>query len=143
MSRPGQKAVVVPCSGIGKSFGSVAREAGYDLVEDLRPEKTLLVALAKLVLGDEEARRAITACPAVTIDGCKLNCAAKTVRENGGRVAREVAVQEVYRRHRHLKPEGVAALNPAGCALARALAEELVPVIDALTAADDPEDRHA
>lgn len=143
MSRPGKKAVVVPCSGIGKSFGSVAREAGYDLAEDLRPEKTLLIALAKLVLGDQDALRAVASCPTVTLDGCKLNCAAKTVRENGGRVAKEVAVQEVYRRHRHLKPEGVAALNPAGCALARALAEEIVPVIDALTAADAPEDPHA
>ncbi|MCX6559281.1 MAG: hypothetical protein NTZ26_02080 [Candidatus Aminicenantes bacterium] len=143
MSGAGKKVVVVPCSGIGKSFGSVAREAGYDLVEDLRPEKTLLVALAKLVMGDEDARKAVAACPAVTIDGCKLNCAAKTVRENGGQVVKEVAVQEVYRRHKALKPEGVAALNPAGCALARALADELVPVVDAITAADASEKPHA
>lgn len=143
MSGAGRKAVIVPCSGIGKSFGAVAREAGYDLIEDLRPDKTLLVALAKLVMGDEEARRAVADHPTVTIDGCKLNCAAKTVAESGGRVAKEVAVQEVFRRHRTLKPEGVATLNPTGCALARALAEELVPVIDALTAADSPEDPHA
>jgi len=143
MSGPNKKAVIVPCSGIGKSFGSVAREAGYDLVDDLRPQKTLLVALAKLVMGDEDAQRAVAAWPAVTIDGCKLNCAAKTVLESGGRIAKEVAVQEVFRRHKDLKPEGVAELNPAGCALARALAEELVPLIDGLTTADAPEDHHA
>jgi uncharacterized metal-binding protein len=143
MRGPGKKVVVVPCSGIGKSFGAVAREAGYDLVEDLRPEKTLLVALAKLVMGDEDARKAVAACPTVTIDGCKLNCAAKTVRENGGQVVKEVAVQEVYRRHKALKPEGVATLNPAGCALARALADELVPVVDAITAANASEKSHA
>jgi len=143
MSDAGKRVVIVPCSGIGKSFGSVAREAGYELADDLRPQKTLLVALAKLVMGDEDAQRAVAACPAVTIDGCKLNCAAKTVRGSGGRIAKEVAVQEVFRRHKDLKPGGVAELNPAGRALARALAEELVPLIDGLTAGDSPEDHHA
>ena len=135
--------VIVPCSGIGKSFGTVAREAGYDLVEDLRPEQTRLVALSKLVLGDKEAKDIIAAHPAITIDGCKLNCAAKMVRESGGRIAQEVAVQEVFRRHKALKPEGIAELNPAGQTLARVLAEELTPLVDALTSADFTEDRHA
>jgi len=143
MSGPNKKVVIVPCSGIGKSFGTVAREAGYDLVEDIRPEQTRLVALSKLVLGDEEAKDAVAAHPAITIDGCKLNCAAKMVRESGGRIAREVAVQEVFRRHKALKPEGIAELNPAGQALARVLAEELTPLVDALTSADSTEDRHA
>lgn len=143
MSGTGGKVAVVPCSGIGKSFGAVAREAGYELVEELRPGKTVLVALAKLVMGDSEARETVAACQVITIDGCKLNCAAKTVAESGGRMAKEVAVQEVYRRHRDLKPEGVAALNPAGCALARALAEELVPFVDSLSGADAEEKPHA
>jgi uncharacterized metal-binding protein len=143
MSGPPKKVVIVPCSGIGKSFGTVAREAGYDLVEDLRPEQTRLVALSKLVMGDEEAKNIVAAHPAITIDGCKLNCAAKMVRESGGRIAQEVAVQEVFRRHKALKPEGIAELNPAGQALARVLAEELTLFVDALTSADSTEDRHA
>jgi len=143
MSAPDKKVVIVPCSGIGKPFGTVAREAGYDIVEDLRPEQTRLVALSKLVLGDEEAKAAVAAHPAVTIDGCKLNCAAKMVRESGGRIAQEVAVQEVFRRHKALKPEGIAELNPAGQALARALAEELAAIVDALTAGNSSEDDHA
>jgi len=143
MSGPIMKVVIVPCSGIGKSFGTVAREAGYHLVEDIRPEQTRLVALSKLVMGDEETRGAVATHPAITIDGCKLNCAAKTVRESGGRIVREVAVQEVFRRHKALKPEGIAELNPAGQALARVLAEELTPLVDTLTSADSKEDRHA
>ena len=31
------KIVIVPCSGIGKTYGSVSREAAYTVVEDLRP----------------------------------------------------------------------------------------------------------
>ena len=79
MSDQPHKVVIVPCSGIGKTYGTVSREAAYDLVEDLRPETTELVALSLLVLGDERARATVAACPAVTIDGCKLACATKMV----------------------------------------------------------------
>jgi len=126
MSTAGDFVVVVPCSGIGKPFGSVSREAAYDLCEDLRPGSTRLVALAKLVLGDPAARELVARHPAVTIDGCKQMCASKMVKESGGTVAHEVAVLEVFRRHKELKPEGIAELNEAGKKLARVLAEEVV-----------------
>ena len=122
--------VVVPCSGIGKPFGTVSREAAYDLCEDLRPKTTRLVALAKLVLGEPGARDLVAKHPAVTIDGCKQMCAAKMVKQSGGTVAREVAVLDVFRRHKDLKPEGIAVLNEAGQKLARVLAEELAQSLD-------------
>jgi len=129
-----QKVVIVPCSGIGKTYGSVSREAAYDLAEDLRPEHTQIVALSRLVLGDESARTAVIQHPAITIDGCKLACATKMVAESGGTVAQEFAVLDVYRRHRDLKPQGIAELNEGGHKLARALAEEATTVVDHLTA---------
>jgi uncharacterized metal-binding protein len=131
MSLSKETLVVVPCSGIGKPFGSVSREAAYDLCEVLRPERTRLVALAKLVLGEPGACELVAKYPAVTIDGCKQMCAAKMVRENGGKVAREVAVLDVFRRHKDLKPEGIAELNEAGRKLARVLAEEVAESLDA------------
>ena len=124
------RVAVVPCSGIGKTFGSVAREAGYELCDELRPDTTRLVALSKLFLGDEEARERVRRSSTISIDGCKLRCAAKLVRQSGGTRVREVSVLEVFRRHRQLKPEGIAELNANGRALARALAEELAQVVD-------------
>lgn len=124
------RVVVVPCSGIGKPFGSVSREAAYELCDELRPETTRLVALAKLVLGDETARDLVARHPAVTIDGCKQMCASKMVKQSGGTVAREVAVLDVFRRHKDLKPEGIAELNEAGVKLARVLAEEVAASLD-------------
>ena len=122
--------VVVPCSGIGKPFGTVSREAAYDLCEELRPGDTRLVALAKLVLGDAGARALVATHLAVTIDGCKQMCASKMVRESGGTVAREVAVLDVFRRHKDLKPEGIAELNEPGRKLARVLAEEVAASLE-------------
>ena len=124
------RVVVVPCSGIGKPFGTVSREAAYDLCDDLRPGSTRLVALAKLVLGDPEARKLLAQHPAVTIDGCKQMCASKMVIQSGGTLAQEVSVLDVFRRHKELKPEGIAELNEAGLKLARVLAEEVAENLD-------------
>ncbi len=132
MTGPATEVVVIPCSGIGKAYGSVAREAAYALCEDLRPGRTRVVALAKLVAGEPEARERVRACPVVTIDGCKLMCASKLVAHSGGTVAREVDVLDVYRRHKDLKPEGIAELNEAGQRLARVLAEEVAVFVDGL-----------
>ncbi len=129
-----KRVVVVPCSGIGKVFGSVAREAGYDVCEDLRPDTTQLVALSKLVLGDEKATERLRNNPAITIDGCKLACAARLVKHCGGTVAHEVAVLDAYRRHKDLKPEGIAELNEEGRKLARLIAEGVAAAVDGLGA---------
>lgn len=132
-----RKVVIVPCSGIGKTFGTVSREAVYEVAEDLRPDETQLVALSLLVLGDEEARAAVAHNPAVTVDGCKLACATKMVRESGGKVAQEFAVLDAFRRHREFKPKGIAELNEAGYKLAHALAEELAGAVDTLVEGGD------
>lgn len=125
-----QQFIVVPCSGIGKPFGSVSREAAYELCEELRPGVTRLVALSKLVLGDSAARECVAHTPTVTIDGCKQMCASRMVKQSGGTVAREVSVLDVYRRHKGLMPEGIAELNDAGRNLARVLAEEVAASLD-------------
>ena len=127
------KVVIVPCSGIGKTYGTVSREAAYEVTEDMRPTDTQLVALSLLVLGDEDTRAAVAGNPAVTIDGCKLACATKMVEESGGTVAQDFAVLDAYRRHRQFKPQGIAELNEGGQKLAHALAEEVAAVVDDLS----------
>ncbi len=130
-NRP-QKVVIVPCSGIGKTYGTVSREAAYIVTEDNRPDETQLVALSMLVLGDEDARAALAGNPAITIDGCKLACATKMVQESGGTVAQDFAVLDVYRRYRQLKPQGIAELNEGGLQLAAAMAQEIAEIVDEL-----------
>ena len=129
--------VIVPCSGIGKTYGSVSREAAYEVVEDLRPCKTQLVALSRLVLGDEVSRAVVAKQPAVTIDGCKLACATKMVQESGGKVAKDFDVLDVYRRYHQFKPQGIAELNEGSLQLAHALAQEVASVVDRLILEDE------
>ncbi len=132
MKPPIQKVLIVPCSGIGKTYGTVSREAAFMVTEDLRPGQTQMMPLALLVLGDDESRSAIHDCPAVTIDGCKLACAAHMVRQSGGMIVQEFAVLDVFRRHKDLKPQGIAVLNEGGQKLAQVLAEEISCVVDGI-----------
>ncbi len=132
-----RKTLIVPCSGIGKTYGTVARESAHIVTEDLCPKSTQLVPLALVVLGDEAVRDTLGTSPAIAIDGCKLACAAKVVAESGGKVARAVQVLDVYRRNRHLKPAGIAELNEAGHELAGILAEEVADLTDHVTAEDE------
>ena len=127
-----KKVLIVPCSGIGKSYGTVSREAAYQVVQDDRPGQTRIVPLALLVMDDEESRRLLKENPAITIDGCKLACATKMVAESGGEVAKDFAVLEVFRRYRNFKPSGIAELNEGGEKLADALAKEVDVVVDEL-----------
>ncbi len=124
--------VIVPCSGIGKPYGTVSRIAAYQVTEDYRPEQTQLVPLALLVMGDEEYGRIVKESRAISIDGCPQSCATKMVQQSGGLVVRECSVMESFRRHRDLKPQGIAELNEDGEKLADALALEIVAEVDRL-----------
>ena len=132
-----RKALIVPCSGIGKTWGSVARESAYMVTEDLRPESTQLVPLARIVLGDKEVQQILAGSCTIAIDGCKLACAAKVVPGAGGNVTNAIQVLEVYRRHPDLKPAGIVELNQEGKELAKAIADEVSCLVDGI-AVEEP-----
>ena len=125
-----ERVIIVPCSGIGKTYGTVTREAAYVVAEDLRPETTTIVPLSLLVLGDEEARAAVQDAQVITMDGCSLACATLNVRQAGGAVAKDFTVLDAFRRNKALKPKGISELNDGGQALAPALADEVAQTVD-------------
>jgi len=86
MSEVEHQIIIVPCSGIGKTFGEVTRQAAYEVAESLRPDETRLAALSLLVMGDEQAQTAVAESPVLAIDGCRSACATKMVRESGAAV---------------------------------------------------------
>ena len=131
------RVLILPCSGIGKTYGTVGREAAYSLAEELRPGSVEVVALSLLVMGDEELRARVQTSPVIVVDGCKLACASKMVAESGGRVAYEANVLDTFRRHRTLRPKGISRLNPEGQELALRLAEELADVTDKISSGEE------
>ena len=127
-----KKVWIVPCSGIGKSYGSVARASAFIVTGDLCPGRTGIVALSRLVPDDSDVRADIRGAESITIDGCKLACAAKVVAETGGTVAHALQVLDVYRANRKLKPAGIAELDENGKRLAAILAERVAALVDSM-----------
>jgi uncharacterized metal-binding protein len=132
MEKKNRKVAVFACSGIGKPLGTVAREIGYELTERVRPNDTVLTCLALLVINDAETQKLITENPVIAIDGCALDCAKKNLEANGAPLVKAYQSIDFFKKHKHLKPEGIAELNEAGQKLAALAAEELAVVVDDL-----------
>ena len=125
-----RKVLVVPCSGIGKSLGTVGRVATYKVIEQMRPEKTRTVCLALLTMGDADALRLVRENPCIAVDGCPAQCSKKNIEASMGKLAHNIIVTDVLRRNRSLKPDGVIELNEQGDKLAEIIARALSEKVD-------------
>jgi uncharacterized metal-binding protein len=133
MNQPTQKKVIViPCSGIGKAFGSISRDATYEVTEKLRIDTTQTICLALLVSGDEESLQLVRNNKCITVDGCPLQCAEKNVKLAGGNLVKSFRVVDAYKENRHLKPRSVTFLDPDGQQMALKLAERIAEKVDDL-----------
>ena len=125
-----KKVVVLPCSGIGKAFGEIGRQAVYELIEDLRPNDVTTACLGRLMIDDPEAKALVQDKIVITIDGCTQDCARKTVESSGKKVDSALRVIEAIKHNRGLKPEGILELGEPGFKLAHILAQRLSEEID-------------
>jgi uncharacterized metal-binding protein len=116
---------VVPCSGIGKSLGTVGRVATYKVIERMKPKKTRTVCLALLTMGDDDALKLVRENPCIAVDGCPAQCSKKNIEASMGKLVHSIIVTEVLRKNRSLKPEGVIELNDQGDKLAEIIAKDL------------------
>ena len=129
--------LILPCSGIGKSFGSIARDATFRVCDELRPGKADTLCLSLLVMGDEEARNKVASSKCITIDGCPLACSRNNVERSGGRIAAEFRVMDRLRENRGLKPREVTFLDEDGEKLSKVLADKVAAKVDELM--EEPE----
>ena len=127
-----ERVIIIPCSGIGKAFGSVGREAAYVVTEELRPDCSETVCLSLLTLGDEDARRRVREHLTITIDGCPTACARVNVEQAGAAPAAAFRVFDVFRRHKELRVRSVSDIGEAGEEMARILARDVAAKVDEL-----------
>jgi len=124
--------LILPCSGIGKPFGSIARDATFRVCDELRPGKVDTVCLSLLVMGDEEARNKVSASRCIVVDGCPLACSRNNVERSGGKIVAEFKVMDLLRENRGLKPREVTFLDEDGEKLSKLLADRMVAKVDEL-----------
>jgi len=124
--------LIIPCSGIGKSFGTISREATYCVVEDLKKGETGTICLSLLVMGDEDAKLSVKSHRCIAIDGCPNECAKKSLELSDAKLVANFRVVDILRENRNLKPKDVTFLDKDGQKLARILAEKIALKIDEL-----------
>jgi uncharacterized metal-binding protein len=124
---------IIPCSGIGKAYGTISREATYCVVEDLRKKDTDTLCLSLLVIGDKETRQLVKSHLCIAVDGCPLECAKKNLEFSGAKLAANFRVIDLIKKHRNLKPKSITFLDEEGIELAKILANKIALKVDELT----------
>lgn len=124
------KIKVVPCSGIGKVFGLLSREAGLKVTEELCPDICEAACLAHVMT--EDAEDSVEGKICVAVDGCPKMCAAKTLEIAGGNVKATFRAVDIMRAHRGENAGTGTALTDAGWNMANELAEQVAAKVKEL-----------
>ncbi|NHI91074.1 MAG: hypothetical protein EAX96_01140 [Candidatus Lokiarchaeota archaeon] len=124
---------IIPCSGIGKVFGSIGREASYIVVYELAKGKTKNECLPLIVKGKKEIIESLKNNKVIVIDGCPLKCSYNDVEQAIGRVDAQFMSTDVVRENRDLKPEqNIIPIGDNAKKLSRKLAEKISKKVDEL-----------
>ncbi|HUY00219.1 MAG TPA: putative zinc-binding protein [Candidatus Deferrimicrobium sp.] len=132
-----KKVYILPCSGIGKVFGSIGREAAYIVVNELAKDKAALECLPLVVKGKKEVIQALKSNKVIVIDGCPMRCSYNDVTEAIGKVDAQFLSTDIVKEHRDLKPEqDIIPLGDNTKKLSQKLAEKIVQKVDELLEED-------
>ncbi len=128
-----KKVFIIPCSGIGKVFGSIGRETAYIVANELSREKAALECLPLIVKGKSEVIEALKENKVITIDGCPLKCSYNNLMEKVGKVDSQFMTTNVVKENRDLKPEPkIIPIGENTKKLSQKLAEQVAKEVDRL-----------
>ncbi|MFW9967717.1 MAG: putative zinc-binding protein [Candidatus Thorarchaeota archaeon] len=120
------KKVAIPCSGIGKAFGTVAREATYLLTDSDHSNEYMTICLPLLMTDDQESKRIVMESDVYTIDGCPKKCATVLVKHAGGNPIMEIMAPKVLADNREHKPGTVLDIGDGGRLLASDITKQIL-----------------
>ncbi|CDX04362.1 putative zinc-binding protein [Desulfitobacterium hafniense] len=119
------KIKVIPCSGIGKVYGLMAREAALQVTNVLSQDQAETVCLAYIVTGDDSAKEKVEGRTCITIDGCPALCSLKSVEHAGGIVRAKYRAVDEMRNHRGKNAGSATALTEDGWLIVDEFAEKI------------------
>jgi len=118
-----RKVAIVACAGMDKPLGSIGRASVFKVVENLKPDDSVLVCIPPLAAGVKTHSELIKKYPVITVDGCSERCATKIVVKNGGKIRGRVCIPQSVQKHR-LKPKASSDIGLEGEKLAEKIADE-------------------
>lgn len=120
-----KKVRVIPCSGIGKVHGLLAREMAFKVVNEICTREADMECLGYIVTEDQDISERMKEGRCITIDGCPKMCAAKSVANVGGAIAEEMRIVDILKEYRGAKPGTATALNDDGWRIVDGAAEKI------------------
>jgi uncharacterized metal-binding protein len=117
---------------MGKALGTVARQVAYNVVDELRPEKTVLICIPSLTAGVGEYKDLLQKYPSIILDGCVERCATKIISKNHGIMRAKVFLPQMIAKY-GLKPKSRADIGEEGEKLVAKIAEEVAALVDQLS----------
>jgi uncharacterized metal-binding protein len=136
MSEEKMKVAVAVCTGMDQPLATVARYAGYHVLEKLRPDKTALLCTPALLGGVQEDVDFVKNHPALIIDGCEERCCEKIVKNSNGKIRAIINVKDVLKEHEELQPESRVKLGPKGMRLAEMVGDIAAKKVDEILEAE-------
>jgi uncharacterized metal-binding protein len=137
-----KKVYIIPCSGIGKVFGSIGRETTYMAVNELVKGKAELECLPLIVKEKKEVIKKLKSNKVIVIDGCPLKCSYNNVMEQVGKVDAQFMSTDVVKDNRELKPEpSIIPIGENTKILSRKLAEQVSQKVEELLEKEGEEDK--
>lgn len=127
-----KKVAIIACTGMGKALGTVARQVAFKVVDELRPEKTVLICIPSLTAGVGEYKDLLQKYPAIILDGCVERCATKITVKNRGMIRAKVFLPQMIAKY-GLKPKSRTDLGEDGEKLVVKVAEEVAGMVDQLS----------
>ena len=128
-----KKVKILPCSGMGKVFGLIARESALQTIKN-NPNDSETVCLAYIVSGNEEAKKLIEGQKCITIDGCPAMCAAKNAEIAGGIVEEKIRVVDVFRNHKGVNAGTATELTEEGWQIVDEIVENVTAKVKNINA---------
>ncbi|MCE5197286.1 MAG: hypothetical protein LLG09_09260 [Negativicutes bacterium] len=126
------KVIVVPCSGIGKVYGLMAREAALAVSGHLATANAETVCLAHIVTGDEEVTAKVCGKNCISIDGCAALCSFHSLEAAGGIVRGKFRSVDEMRNHRGANPGTGSDLTEEGWQISDELAAKVAARVEAI-----------
>ena len=127
-----KKVAIVACTGMGKTLGTVARQVAYKVVDELRPEKTVLICIPSLTAGVGEHKSLLQRYPCIILDGCVERCATKIISKNKGMMRAKVFLPQMIAKY-GLKPQSRTDIGEEGETLVAKIADEVAVLVDQLS----------
>ncbi|MEM2957693.1 MAG: putative zinc-binding protein [Candidatus Jordarchaeaceae archaeon] len=119
----GKKVCVLPCNGLDKSLGVVARNVALKLIEN-DPDIQLICPVL-LNSGDEKYEELLKESDIIVIDGCMTRCATKLLDERSLRPSRKIFTPDMVKKYK-LSPGKSLILDEEGQKLAESIASEIL-----------------